>query len=211
MTDRQGVAGQRKETSVFANPFPSEISIRAKRQGLVKRKKNSKALLGSRRLPLEFLSILHPWPFSQGKLSFRRSHPSLSLPSTSSIFFLPSTDPPSRLPPPLSFFLSPSLVLGRCVPCTTRNAQHSTCGFNLVNAGPRGSAVVSLIPGHFNRSIERALVMHIQCVRSGCMQHVQFHIGRRFHLPLLLLVETRVRRNDKIAGMGGKVVYIERD
>lgn len=45
--------------------------------------------------------------------------------------------------------------------------------------------------------------MHIQCVRSGCMQHVQFHIGRRFHLPLLLLVETRVRRNDKTAGTGG--------
>lgn len=96
MTDRQGVAGQRKETSVFANPFPSEISIRAKRQGLVKRKKNSKALLGSRRLPLEFLSILHPWPFSQGKLSFRR---------------LPTTIPLSPFPPHLqfSFSLQPTL------------------------------------------------------------------------------------------------------
>lgn len=98
MTDRQGVAGQRKETSVFANPFPSEISIRAKRQGLVKRKKNSKALLGSRRLPLEFLSILHPWPFSQGKLSFRR---------------LPTTIPLSPFLPHLqfSFSLQPTLPL----------------------------------------------------------------------------------------------------
>lgn len=215
MTDRQGVAGQRKETSVFANPFPSEISIRAKRQGLVKRKKNSKALLGSRRLPLEFLSILHPWPFSQGKLSFRRLPTTIPLspfpPHLQFSFSLQPTLPLDSLLLFLSFFLSPSLVLGRCVPCTTRNAQHSTCGFNLVNAGPRGSAVVSLIPGHFNRSIERALVMHIQCVCSGCMQHVQFHIGRRFHLPLLLFVETRVRRNDKTAGTGGKVVYIERD
>lgn len=105
VTDRQGVAGQRKETSVFANPFPSEISIRAKRQGLVKRKKNSKALLGSRRLPLEFLSILHPWPFSQAKLSFRRLPTTIPLsPFPPHLQFSFSLQPPSRLPP-LSFFL----------------------------------------------------------------------------------------------------------
>lgn len=107
MTDRQGVAGQRKETSVFANPFPSEISIRAKRQGLVKRKKNSKALLGSRRLPLEFLSILHPWPFSQGKLSFRWLPIPLSpfLPHLQFSFSLQPTLPLDSLLLFLSFFL----------------------------------------------------------------------------------------------------------
>lgn len=96
-----------------------------------------------------------------------------------------------RRPSSLSLqFLFLSLLEGnakrRCLP--------ATCGFNLVNAGSHSSPVVSLIPGHFNRSVERASLcrIHIQCTLLGQPSHlfnIQFHI--RWFIDLVILVRTR--------------------
>lgn len=178
-----------RKRRVFANPSVRNLSIQA---GIGEKRKEK--FESSFRLPLEFLSILHP--FSQGKLSF---HPS---PSTSSSQF--------SFSPILS--LSQRLVPDRCVPCTTtRNAQHSTCGFNLVNAGPRGSAVVSLIPGHFNRSIERALVMpdaYTMCFARGACSTFNFILGGGSILVERACFDEMIKL---VGGREGKVVYTERD